>query len=81
MYYISDITGQIGITIVPGLQRILSGVCSTALQWILWRTIDLHRTGISIRFVNAIFLKISSRLASVFQQYSPCSGQVEIDES
>lgn len=38
-------------------------------------------TGISVRSVNAIFLRIRGRLAEACDAQSPLSGQVEIDES
>lgn len=38
-------------------------------------------TGISVRSVNAIYLRIRERLAQVCEVQSPLSGQVEIDES
>lgn len=38
-------------------------------------------TGISLRSVNAIYLKIRRRLAAYCEEQSPYSGEVELDES
>jgi transposase-like protein len=38
-------------------------------------------TGISLRSVNAIYLRIRGRMAEACERQSPFSGQVEIDES
>ncbi len=38
-------------------------------------------TGLSVRSVNSIFLKIRRRLAEDCEAQSPCSGIVEVDES
>jgi len=38
-------------------------------------------TGISVRSVNAIFLKIRQRLAQYCEKHSPFAGIVEVDES
>jgi len=38
-------------------------------------------TGISIRSVNALFLRIRKRLAEICEAKSPVSGTVEVDES
>jgi len=38
-------------------------------------------TGISVRSVNAIFLKIRRRLAEECERHRPFSGEVEVDES
>lgn len=38
-------------------------------------------TGISVRSVNSIYLKLRSRIAAVCEQQSPLQGAVEVDES
>lgn len=38
-------------------------------------------TGLSVRSVNAIYLRIRDRLAEICELQSPFSGQVEVDES
>jgi len=38
-------------------------------------------TGISVRSVNSIYLKLRSRIATVCEQQSPLQGVVEVDES
>ena len=38
-------------------------------------------TGISVRTVNSIYLKIRRRIAAVCEQHSPLQGAVEVDES
>jgi transposase len=38
-------------------------------------------TGISVRSVNSIYLKLRSQIATVCEQQSPLQGAIEIDES
>lgn len=38
-------------------------------------------TGISVRSVNSIFIKIRKRMAALCEQDSPLSGTIEVDES
>jgi len=50
-----------------------------ALDFTATSTAEL--TGISVRSVNSIYLKIRRRLAEVCEQSSPLQGAVEVDES
>jgi len=47
----------------------------------LTATTTAELTGISIRSVNAIFLRIRQRMAEQCERHSPFTGEVEVDES
>lgn len=47
----------------------------------LTATTTAELTGISVRSVNAIFLRIRQRMAEECQRHSPFTGEVEVDES
>ena len=47
----------------------------------LTATVTAEMTGISLRSVNTIYLKIRQRLAEACEQASPLNGSVEVDES
>jgi len=47
----------------------------------LTATTTAELTGISLRSVNAIFLRIRQRMAEECERHSPFTGEVEVDES
>ena len=47
----------------------------------LTATVTAEMTGISLRSVNTIYLKIRQRLAEACELASPLNGAVEVDES
>ncbi|MES9313333.1 IS1595 family transposase [Cutibacterium acnes] len=47
----------------------------------LTATTTAHFTGLSVRSVNSIFLRIRRRIAEHCERQSPFSGEVEVDES
>lgn len=65
-----------------------SRIAEKAFRWILrYFALDLSAsdtarlTGISLRSINTIYIKLRQRLASECEKHSPWSGQVEVDES
>ena len=47
----------------------------------LTATVAATLTGISVRSINSLYLKLRSRIAASCEQLSPLQGAIEVDES
>ncbi len=71
---------KIGTTVVPESAKRNSG-SFRCFAMDLTATVAATLTGISVRSINSIYLKLRSQIATSCEQQSPLQGAVEVDES